>query len=71
MEQLALKNANNCWYTDIYSYLETSGRQSYNLYLNVVHFVTPVLIRHLWQLKTVVFSAKVTNTWCSIIMKIK
>jgi hypothetical protein len=28
-------------------------------------FSTPVLIRHLWQLKTVV-SALVSNTWCSI-----
>jgi len=33
------------------SYLETSGGQSSNLYLNV--FSTPVLIRHLRRLKTV------------------
>ncbi len=38
MEQRALKNVNNCLNTNIYSYLETSGGQSYNLYLNVVHF---------------------------------
>jgi hypothetical protein len=50
-----LKNVNNCWNTNIYSYLETSSGQIYNLYLNVVHFLTPVLIRHLWQLVTVVF----------------
>jgi len=37
MEQCALKNVNNCLNTNIYSYLETSGGQSYNLYLNVVH----------------------------------
>jgi len=37
MEQRALKNVNNCLKTNIYSYLETSGGQSYNLYLNVVH----------------------------------
>jgi hypothetical protein len=49
------KNVNNCMNTNIYSYLETSGGQSYNLYLNVVIFSIPVLIRHLWQLKTVVF----------------
>jgi hypothetical protein len=55
MEQDALKNVNNCLNTNIYSYLETSGGQSSNLYLNVVHFLTPVLIRYLWQLKTVVF----------------
>jgi len=32
------KIVNNCLNTNIYSYLETSGGQSYNLYLNVVHF---------------------------------
>jgi hypothetical protein len=40
--------------TNIYSYLETSGGQSFNLYLNVVH-LTPLLISRLWQLKTVAF----------------
>ena len=35
--------------------------QSSNLYLNVVPLLTPVLIRHLWQLKTVVFLH-----WCLI-----
>ncbi len=45
MEQRALKNVNNCLNTNIYSYLETSVGQSYNLYLNVVHFFnTSVLI---------------------------
>jgi hypothetical protein len=38
MEQRALKIVSNCLNTNIYSYLETSGGQSYNLYLNVVHF---------------------------------
>jgi hypothetical protein len=37
MEQRALKNISNCLYTNIYSYLETSGGKSYNPYLNVVH----------------------------------
>jgi hypothetical protein len=55
MEQGTLINVNNCLNTSICSYLETSGGQSSNLHLNVVHFLTPVLIRHLWQLKTVVF----------------
>jgi hypothetical protein len=32
------KNVNNRLNTRIYSYLETSGGQSSNLYLNVVHF---------------------------------
>jgi hypothetical protein len=55
MEQHTSKIVNNYLNTNIYSYLETSGGQSSNLYLNVVHFSTPVLIRHLWQIKTVVF----------------
>jgi len=38
MEQHTLQNVNNCLNTKIYSYLETSGGQSSNLYLNVVHF---------------------------------
>ncbi len=38
MEQRALIDVNNYWNTNIYSYLETSGGQSCNLYLNVVHF---------------------------------
>jgi hypothetical protein len=38
MEQPTLKNVNNCLNTNIYSYLETYGVQSCNLYLNVVHF---------------------------------
>jgi len=41
MEQHTLKNVNNCWNTNIYSYLETSGGQSSNPHLNVVHFLTP------------------------------
>ncbi len=47
MEQGTLKNVNNYLNTNIYSYLETSGGQSSILYLNVVHFTTPVLSRHL------------------------
>ncbi len=38
MEQHALKNVNNCLNINIYSYLETSGGQSYHLYLNIVYF---------------------------------
>jgi len=37
-EQPTLKNVNNCLKTNIFSYLETSGGKSYNLYFNVVHF---------------------------------
>ncbi len=32
------KNVNSCLNTNIYSYLETSGGQSFNLYLNAVYF---------------------------------
>jgi hypothetical protein len=35
--QHALKNVNNCLNTNICSYLETSGGQSSNLNLNLVH----------------------------------
>jgi hypothetical protein len=38
MEEYTLKNVNNNLNTNIYSSLETSGGQSSNLYLNVVHF---------------------------------
>jgi hypothetical protein len=38
MEQRTLRNVNNYWNTNTYSYLETSGGQSSHLYLKVVHF---------------------------------
>jgi hypothetical protein len=38
MEQHDLNNVNNYLNTSTSSYLETSARQSSNLYLNVVHF---------------------------------
>jgi hypothetical protein len=38
MEQGAFKNVNGCLNTNIYSYLETSGGQNSNPYLNAVHF---------------------------------
>jgi len=61
MEQRAVENVNSCLNTNIYSYSETSDGQSSNQNLNVVHFLTPGLIRHLWQLKTVV-----SLHWCLI-----
>jgi len=33
-----LKTVNNCLNTNIYSFLETLGGNSFNLYLNVAHF---------------------------------
>ncbi len=38
MEQCIVKIVNNYFNTNIYSYLETSGGQSSNPYINVVHF---------------------------------
>jgi hypothetical protein len=38
MEQHAFKNVSNSLNANIYSYLETTGGKSSNLYLNVVHF---------------------------------
>ncbi len=38
MKQDTSKNVNNSLNTNIDSYFETSGGQSYNLYLNVTHF---------------------------------
>jgi hypothetical protein len=38
MEKHALKNANNCLNTSIGPYLDRSGGQNSNAYLNVVHF---------------------------------
>ncbi len=38
MEQCALKNVNNYLNTNICPYLETSGGNCSNIYLNVVHF---------------------------------
>ncbi len=39
MEQHALKKVNNYLNTNIYSFSETSGGQSSNLYFNVAHFL--------------------------------
>ncbi len=56
MEQHTLKDVNNCLNTNISSYLESSGGHCSNLDLNVVFInSTPVLIRHLWQVETIVF----------------
>jgi hypothetical protein len=48
MEQLALKNVNNCLKTNIYSYFETSGGQSSDLYLMLFIFST-VSLRQLFS----------------------
>ncbi len=38
MEQRTFKNVNIYLSANIFSYLETSGGQTSNLYINVVHF---------------------------------
>jgi hypothetical protein len=50
MEQGALNFVNNCLNTNIYTYLETSGGQSSNLYINVAHFFNIcVILRQLFS----------------------
>jgi hypothetical protein len=60
MEQRTL-NVNHYLKSNIYSYFETFGGQSSKLYLNIIHFSTTELIRHLWHLKTIIFLH-----WCLI-----
>ncbi len=57
MEEHPFNNVNNYLNTNTYSYLETSGGQSSNLYLNLVHFLNTSVnyLWHPWQLKAVVF----------------
>ncbi len=64
-EQLALKIVNNFLNTDIYSYLETSGGQSLNPYLNVVHFFNTSVNLTSVAAKGSCFSALVSNMCCS------
>ncbi len=66
MEQHALKNLNNCLDTNIYSYLETSGGQSSNLYLNVVHFFNTSLNQTSVAASDSCFPELVSNMYCSI-----
>ncbi len=64
MEQHTFISVSNCLNTNIYSYLETSGSQSSNLYLNLVHFlntrVTSVAA------EDSCFPALVSNMCCSV-----
>ncbi len=67
MEQHALKNLSNSLNTNIYSYLETSGRQSSNLHLNVVHFFNTSLNQTSVAVQDNCFLALVSNMCCSIV----
>ncbi len=44
MEQRTFKNVKNYFDSNIYTFSETSGGQSSNLYLNVVHFIIPDIL---------------------------
>ncbi len=67
MEQRALKIENNCLNTNIYSYLETSGGQSSNLYSNVVHYFSTSVDKTSVEDSDSCFLALVSNTCCSIV----
>jgi hypothetical protein len=66
MEQHASKIVNNCFNTNIYSYLETSGGQSLNQYLNVFHFCNTSVISTSVAAQDSCFAALVSITHCSI-----
>ncbi len=53
-------------HTNVYSYLETSGGQSSNLYLNVVHFFNTRVNKISVAAKDSCFPAMVSNICCSI-----
>jgi hypothetical protein len=61
VEQHTLKNVNNCLNTNISSYLRHLLLKVLILFLNVVHFFQHPLVRHLWELETVIFLH-----WCLI-----
>jgi len=67
IEQRTLKNVNSCLNTNIYSYLETSGGQSSNLYLNVVHFFNTCVNYTSVADKYSCFLGFVSTTCCSIV----
>ncbi len=60
------KNVSNCLNTNIYSYLETSGAQSSNLYLNVVHFFSTSVNKTSVAALDSCFRALGYDTFCSI-----
>ncbi len=69
MQQHALKNVNNYLNHNIYSYLETSGGQSSNLYLNVAHFFNTSINQTSVAAKDNCFPALVSNMCCSFELK--
>ncbi len=67
MEQRTLRNANNYWNTNIYSYLETSGGQSSNLYLMLVHFLNTSVNKTSVAAYDNCFPALMSNMCCSMV----
>ncbi len=67
MEQHTLK-VWNCLNTSIYSYLETSGGQSSNPCLNVVHFFNTSVNQTSVASKDSCFPVLVSNTCCSYVV---
>ncbi len=65
MEQHALKNVNYCWNINISFYLETSGDQNSNLYLNVVHVLNTSTNNTSVPANDNCILALVSNTWWS------
>jgi hypothetical protein len=66
MKQRVFKNVNNCLKTNIYSYLETFGGQSSNLYLIAVHFFNTSLNKTSVAAYDSCFPALMYNMCCSI-----
>ncbi len=61
-----IKNGNHYLNTNIYSYLETSGSQSSNINLNVVHFLNTSVNYTSVAAEDCCFPALVSNTCCYI-----
>ncbi len=66
MEQRTFKNSHNYLNINIYSYLETSSGQSFNLYLNVVHFFDTTVNQTSSAAYDSCFPASVSNMHSSI-----
>jgi hypothetical protein len=71
MEQHALKNVSGSLNANIYSYLETSGSQSSNLYLNVVPFFNTSINKTSVVAWDSCFPALASKMQCSIVTWIK
>jgi hypothetical protein len=64
---MGLHTSKKCLNTNIYSYLETSGSQSFDLYLNVIHFFFNTNVNQTSvAAKDSCFPALMSNMCCSI-----